>query len=223
MQAEFWLQCWRDNHIGFHQGRPLPLLQQHWPTLSLPAGSRVLVPLAGKSLDMRWLADQGHRVLGVELSPLAVQQFLTENALQAKVHSSAQGTHHVAGTIELICGDVLTLDDTTLAGCDAIYDRAAVVALPPTLRQRYARQVYGRLPAHCRGLMVTLEYPQHEMDGPPFSVGAEDVHKLLDDDWNVDLLDHRDILAAEPRFAQRGVTAFHTAVYRLQHRTNPAG
>lgn len=217
MQAEFWLQCWHDNHIGFHQDRPLPLLQQHWPTLSLPAGSRVLVPLAGKSLDMLWLADQGHRVLGVELSPLAVQQFLTENALQAEVHSSALGTHYVVGAIELICGDVLTLDDTMLAGCDAIYDRAAVVALPPTLRQRYARQVYGLLPARCRGLMVTLEYPQHEMDGPPFSVDAEQVHKLLDDDWSVDLLDRRDILAAEPRFAQRGVTAFHTAVYRLQH------
>lgn len=222
MQAEFWLQCWRDQHIGFHRNRPLPLLQQHWPELSLAADSRVLVPLAGKSLDMLWLAAQGYRVLGVELSPLAVQQFLTENALQAEVHTSAQGTHYVAGAIELICGDVFTLDDGTLANCDAIYDRAAVVALPPTTRQRYARQLYGRLPARCRGLMVTLEYPQHEMNGPPFSVDEQEVHKLFDDDWNTDLLERRDILAEEPRFAQRGVTSFHTAVYRLQHRDDSA-
>lgn len=221
MQAEYWLQRWRDQQTGFHKDQPMPLLQCHWSTLSLATDSRVLVPLAGKSLDMLWLAAQGHRVLGVELSPLAIQQFLAEHALHAETRISPQGTHHIADRIELICGDVFTLDDATLDTCDAIYDRAAMVALPPAMRQHYARQVYGRLPARCRGLMITLEYPQQEMDGPPFSVDDQEVHRLLDGNWSIDSLELRDIFAEEPRFAQRGVTAFHTAAYRLQHRGDP--
>jgi thiopurine S-methyltransferase len=85
MDPDFWHQRWRDNEIGFHQGEPAPLLQKHWPAVAAPAGSRVFVPLAGKSVDMVWLASQGHRVLGVELSPLAVEQFFAEHALEPEV------------------------------------------------------------------------------------------------------------------------------------------
>ncbi|MEO7067312.1 MAG: thiopurine S-methyltransferase [Rhodanobacter sp.] len=219
MDKAFWLQRWRDNQTGFHRNRPMPLLAKHWPALAVPTGSRVLVPLAGKSLDMLWLAAQGYRVLGVELSPLAVQQFLTENALEATQRDSTQGRHYVAGSIELICGDVFDLDDATLHSCAAVYDRAAVIALPPPLRTRYATELYGRLPAGCRGLVITLQYPQHEMDGPPFSVDEATMHALFDRDWHVETLERRDILASEPRFAAHGVNALHTGVYRLDRRT----
>ena len=218
MNPEFWLQRWRDQRIGFHRAGTLPLLEKHWPTLALPIDSRVLVPLAGKSLDMLWLAAQGYRVLGVELSPLAVQQFLRENALDATRHDSAQGQHYVADRIEMICGNVFTLDDATLATCSGVYDRAAVIALPPPMRKRYARELYARLPSGCRGLMITLQYPQQEMDGPPFSVDESDVHALFAHDWQVDTLECRDILAAEPKFVAQGVHALHTGVYRLERR-----
>src|SRR5690606_3494808 len=82
MHPDFWHQRWSDQQIGFHQSTPTPLLLEHWPALGLPAGAQVFVPLAGKSLDMAWLAAQGHRVLGVELSPLAVAQFFAEHGLQ---------------------------------------------------------------------------------------------------------------------------------------------
>jgi thiopurine S-methyltransferase len=221
MQAEFWLQRWREGRTGFHRDTPLPLLLQHWPTLALPRDSRVLVPLCGKTLDMPWLAEQGHRVLGVELSPLAVEQFFAEQGLTPERCESPMGMHHVAGNIEIIQGDVFALDDATLASCAAVYDRAAVIALPPPLRERYAREVYARLPAGCRGLMITLEYPQHEMEGPPFAVDADSVHALLDRDWQVEQIDRRDILASQPRFQEDGVTALHTAVYRLRRRPTP--
>lgn len=218
MDKAFWLQRWRDNHTGFHRDRPMPLLAKYWPTLALPVNSRVLVPLAGKSLDMLWLAAQGFRVLGVEVSPLAVQQFLTENALTATQHDSPQGRHYVAGSIELICGDVFDLDEAALQSCAAVYDRAAVIALPPPLRQRYADELYGRLPASCRGLVITLQYPQHEMDGPPFSVDKSMMHALFDREWQVETLECRDILASEPDFAAQGVHDLHTGVYRLDRR-----
>lgn len=218
MQAEFWLERWREGRTGFHRDAPMPLLLRHWPALALPRGSRVLVPLCGKTLDMFWLAEQGHRVLGVELSPLAVKQFFAEHGLTPASHESPLGIHHVAGNIEIIEGDVFALDDATLAGCGAVYDRAAVIALPPPLRARYAREVYARLPAGCRGLMITLDYPQQEMDGPPFSVDAGEVAALFGAHWNVEQLERLDILASQPRFQEDGVTALHTGVYRLQRK-----
>ncbi|WP_411832552.1 thiopurine S-methyltransferase [Pseudoxanthomonas mexicana] len=220
MEADFWLQRWREGRIGFHRGEVMPLLQKHWPALALPAGSRVLVPLAGKSLDMVWLAAQGHQVLGVELSPLAVQQFFEEQRLAPEVSDSRNGRHYRAGGIELICGDVFGLDDALLAGCAGVYDRAALIALPRDLRRRYADEVYARLPAASRGLLITLEYPQSEKAGPPFSVDAAHVHELYDRRWEVTGLERRDILADEPGFAAEGVTALHTAVYRMHRRAD---
>ena len=195
----------------------MPLLEKHWDALALSTGSRVFVPLAGKSLDMIWLADQGHRVLGVELSALAVEQFFAENGLQPHVHESRYGRHYVAGAIEVICGDVFALDDVALADCEGVYDRAALIALPQAMRERYVRELHARLPTECRALLITLEYPQAEKTGPPFSVDEDEVRRLYGACWNIDLLERRDILASQPSFLEDGVTALTTAVYRLQH------
>ncbi|MBV6272386.1 thiopurine S-methyltransferase [Alcaligenaceae bacterium CGII-47] len=219
MDTEFWLQRWREGQIGFHQDRVMPLLQKHWPIVALPPGSRVLVPLAGKSLDIIWLASQGYRVLAIELSALAIKQFFTENNLSPTSHDSPLGRHHIAGDIEVICGDVFGLDATTLASCTGFYDRAALIALPHATRLRYATHVYGGLPAHCRGLLLTVDYPQHEMDGPPFSVDDAEVNALYGEHWTIQTLDERDILANEPKFAQRGLSRMCTRVYRLERHT----
>ncbi|MFT3762887.1 MAG: thiopurine S-methyltransferase [Pseudoxanthomonas sp.] len=216
MNPDFWLQRWQDGQIGFHRGEVMPLLQQHWPALGVAASSRVFVPLCGKSLDMHWLAAQGHRVTGCELSPLAVDAFFAEAGLAPQVETDADGVHHRAGPIDLIRGDVFALTDATLGAMAAVYDRAALIALPPDLRRRYAAEVYGRLPVGCRALLITLEYPQAEMDGPPFSIPREEVQALFAPAWEIELLDRRDILAGEPRFIADGVTALHTAVYRMR-------
>ena len=216
MQADFWQQRWREGRIGFHQDKVMPLLQKHWPGLALAPGSRVFVPLAGKSLDMAWLAARGHRVLGVELSRIAIDQFFDEHALRPAVHESRYGTHFVAGAIELICGDVFGLDAAALADCSGVYDRAALIALPAPMRARYAGELYARLPIGCRGLLITLDFPQLEKSGPPFSVDDDEVHALYGRDWNIIQLERRDILDAQPGFVAEGVTQLHTTVYRLE-------
>ena len=134
MQPDFWHQRWADNQIGFHQSAPTTLLLKHWPSLGVPAGATVFVPLCGKSLDMAWLASQGHRVLGVELSQLAIEQFFAENGLTPEIHESRYGTHYRAGGIEIIQGDAFGLDREILADCAAVFDRAAMIALPFTIR-----------------------------------------------------------------------------------------
>jgi thiopurine S-methyltransferase len=218
MQPDFWHQRWHDNQIGFHQDKPTPLLLKHWPALGLPAGSRVFVPLSGKTLDMVWLAAQGYRVLGVELSPVAVEQFFAEQGLEPEKFETRYGTHYRVDAIELICGDAFGLDAALLTDCTAVFDRAALIALPPALRQRYAHELYSRLPTGCEGLLITLEYPPHEKDGPPFPVTESEVHALYDRDWSVEALERRDILAQQPRFIDEGVTSLETAAYRLQRR-----
>lgn len=214
MQPDFWLQRWQDGQIGFHRNEVMPLLQKHWPSLRLPAGNRVFVPLCGKSLDMHWLAAQGHEVLGVELSPLAVRQFFAETGLEPERRESRYGEHFTAGPVEIILGDAFGLDAELLADVRGVYDRAALIALPPEMRPRYA-DLHARLPAGCQDLLITLEYPQDQKSGPPFSVDADDVRATYDHDWAIETLERRDILDEQPGFAAEGVTRLHTAVYRL--------
>ena len=215
MQPDFWHQRWHENRIGFHRDEVMPLLEKHWQALQLPSSSRVLVPLAGKSLDMVWLAAQGHRVLGVELSSLAVAQFFEEHGLQPEHRESPYGSHQVANHIELLCGDVFGVDAALLGDCAGVYDRAALIALPAEMRKRYVQTVYGALPSGCRGLLITLEYPQAEKAGPPISVDEAEVHDLFSPHWQVQLLERRDILQ-QPDFIAEGLTAMSTAVYRLE-------
>lgn len=218
MEHDFWQRRWQEGRIGFHQDEVTPLLLEYWPMLALPAGSRVFVPLAGKTRDMLWLASQGHRVLGVELSQIAIDQFFAEHGLTPTRHQSCYGVHHIAGAIELIRGDAFALDAETLSDCAGVLDRAALIALPATLRRRYARELYSHLPAACRGLLITLEYPQYQKDGPPFSVDEEEVRALYARDWQIECRERSDILAAQPGFVAEGVTRLSTVAYRLERR-----
>lgn len=215
MDADFWLQRWENGQTGFHQDRVMPLLQKYWPGLKLPAGSQVLVPLAGKSLDVAWLADQGHAVLAVELSALAVQQFFDEHELTPTVRDTPQGRLYLAGNIRYLCGDIFDLDAASLAACQACYDRAALIALPPELRTRYAAHVYGQLPPGSQTLLLTLDYPQSQMDGPPFAVPLTEVQDHFAAQWTIQAKEIRDVLTQEPKFAARGVSRMHTTVYHL--------
>ena len=219
MQPDFWQQRWQQGQIGFHQDQPTPLLERHWADVYAPTGSRVLVPLCGKSLDLLWLAGRGHRVLGVELSPIAVQQFFTEHRMTPGIHVSPSGTHYTCGPIEIVLGDAFALEDRLLATCQAIYDRAALIALPAEMRRQYAYRVYARMAPGTRGLVVDLEYPQAEREGPPFSVDAAEIRTLFGERWGIELLERKDILENQPGFQAEGVTSLHTSAWRLLKRT----
>ena len=215
MEADFWLERWEAGQTGFHQTRISPSLQTHWGSLGLPQDSRVLVPLAGKSLDIVWLAEQGHQVLAIELSPVAVSQFFTEQGLTPGIEQTDSGTLYRSGPIEFLCADIFAVPARLLAGVAACYDRASLIALKPDQRRQYARHVYGALPRGCRGLLLTLEYPQSEMNGPPFSVPEQELESLLASSWKVQRLEREDILADEKKFIQRGVSSLHACTYRL--------
>lgn len=215
MEPEFWLDRWREGRTNFHQNKVMPLLQKHWSDLSLPPGSRVLVPLCGKSLDMMWLASQGYEVLGVELSELAAEQFFEEHGLTPHVSEWRAGRVYRLGNIEFLCGDIFDMDPEDFQACAGVYDRAALIALPPDMRKRYVQHVYSHLPSNYRGLLITLDYPQEQLQGPPFSVPDDEVQALFGPDSIATVLERRDILAEEAKFRDNGVQRLDTLVYRL--------
>ncbi len=179
MEPEFWHERWREGRIGFHEGRPNTFLTRHASHLGAPG--RVLVPLSGKSHDLVYLAARGHQVIGVELSPLAVSSFFSEHGLEPERREHGPLETWSAGPITLLLGDFFALGPELL-GPDpvtAIYDRAALVALPAERRPRYAEHLRALTPRGARGLVVTFDYPQELMQGPPFSVPPSEISALF--------------------------------------------
>ncbi|MGH2420466.1 thiopurine S-methyltransferase [Pseudomonas canadensis] len=215
MEPKFWQERWARNQIGFHLSEVNPYLQRHWPQLAVAEGSKVLVPLCGKSLDLVWLASHGLRVMGVELSEQAVEAFFSEQNLVPRITRRSAFTVYQADLIEVWCGDFFALDAEALVGCAALYDRAALIALPPLMRAQYAEHLSRLLASGCQGLLITLDYDQTQKAGPPFAVTDDEVKVLFGSDWTLRALQEQDILEESWKFVQEGVTRLDERVYRL--------
>lgn len=218
MEPDFWLERWQSNQIGFHQDTINAYLQRSWSQLGVANDGRILVPLCGKSLDMLWLAEQGHPVTGIEISPLAVEQFFRENNLTPQVEETAIGRRYVSESLEILCADFFRLTATDIGPVAAFYDRAALIALPEPLRAPYVAQL-TRLTSGCRGgLLVTLDYPQPQMAGPPFSVPGDEVDTLFSSDYRVEQLCSCDVLDDNDKFRDRGLSALTEQAWQLTPR-----
>lgn len=179
MDANFWHQRWENNHIGFHQKQPNALLVAHFKTLSITKDSRVFVPLCGKTLDIGWLLADGYRVAGAELSELAIQQLFAELGLEPEITIIGDIKHYRAADLDIFVGDIFNLTREMLGSVDAIFDRAALVALPENVRIRYTAHLID-ITGCAPQLLITYEYDQTLMDGPPFSISTAEVNRHYD-------------------------------------------
>ncbi len=215
MTPDFWIERWQRGEIGFHQAAGNELLQAYWPKLSVAAGSTVFVPLCGKSVDMAWLAAQGHKVIGIELSPLAVEEFFREQGADAVVSQAGAFAVHTAGPISIWCGDIFELPASALRDVGTVYDRAALVALPPDLQPRYAELLQRVVPRDAKTLLISLAYPDGQIKGPPFSTPRGQVTDLFGNHADITVCEARDRLDQSPNLKERGVTSLEEAVYIL--------
>ncbi|RUR36071.1 thiopurine S-methyltransferase [Vreelandella populi] len=183
-----WRQRWQEGRIGFHLQHTHPALAKHWSDLAIAPDTKVLVPLCGKSLDMRWLAEAGHPVLGVELAPEAIEQFLTQSKVSVSRYTQAGFDISRQGSVELWCGDFFHLHIQEAAEIGAFYDRASLIALPPATRERYAFHLAQLIPPGAKGLLVSLAHPDHGA-GPPYSVLGTEIHQLFTANFRVTLLE----------------------------------
>lgn len=188
MEAEFWIKSWTDGRTAFNQREYHAKLTQYFPRLNPPAGQSVLVPLCGKTVDMLWLAGLGLQVHGVELYSGAVEQFFSENKLQPFHKTQDQDfTHYSHKNITISCGDFFKLGK--IDSYDFVYDRAALVALPESMRGDYARAIKQALKNGGQCLLIVYEYDQTKMEGPPFSISEREIERLYADSFKIHLLE----------------------------------
>ena len=188
MDAAFWHQKWEANEIGFHEGEANRLLVKYFNALSLAEGRRVFVPLCGKTLDIAWLLSNGFRVAGAELVESAIEQLFSELGIEPEISEVGEVKRYSAKNIDIFVGDIFAVSSEILGSVDAIYDRAALVALPEEIRRRYT----GHLMEISDGtpqLLLTFEYDQSVMDGPPFSISNEEVIQHYGDRYELTLME----------------------------------
>jgi thiopurine S-methyltransferase len=215
MDAQFWVDAWNTGRTAFHQADFNDKLTRYFPSLIPQKGQKVLVPLCGKSKDMLWLNGLGLKVHGVELHEDAVKAFFNENNLSPVVKTqTAHFTHYNHEQIVLSCGDFFQLNAQNRY--DLIYDRAALVALPAPMRKTYAEVLKKALKPGGKALLVVYEYDQTKMEGPPFSVGAEEVHELYGDRFKMELLESERPKNEGPRLG--ALSALQEKVYLLRSR-----
>jgi thiopurine S-methyltransferase len=215
VQPEFWHDRWRTGQLGFHKPAVDPHLTAYWPKFKLAAASSVLVPLCGKSLDLLWLRDRGHTVVGVELSAVALESFCMENGIPARRRSLGDFDEYQAAGLKLLRGDFFALTQQHLGPIVAVYDRAALISWTKDLRESYVAHLTALTNPGAKTLLITVEYQQHQMSGPPFSVSADEVRRLYAAHHEISQLGRHDILASEARLRARGLTELHEVCYQL--------
>ncbi len=188
MDIDFWHQKWEKNEIAFHESKPHPILVTYFKELKLVEDSRVFLPLCGKTLDIVWLLSKGYSVAGAELSKLPIEHLFIGLGLEPKISKFGNVSRYSATNIDIFVGDIFDLSNEILGRVDAIYDRAALVALPKEMRNRYAKHLL-EITDTAEQLMISLEYDQSLMDGPPFSVNSDEVNQHYKDAYNLKLLE----------------------------------
>lgn len=216
MRAKFWHERWDRGEIGFHQPGFNSHMQRFTGRFGIEPGANILVPLCGKSLDMLWLAEQGYRVTGIELSERAAEDFFAENDLVSERITSPGITIYRGQMIEIWVTDFFKVTRRDVPGMDAVYDRAALIALPPDMRPTYAEHFTQLVDEGTPVLLITLVYPQQEMKGPPFSVTGEEVDELFSSAFDVEHLLQEERLSKEPRFREKGLTRMEEQVFLLR-------
>ena len=216
MQADFWHQRWRDGRLGFHQQNINSRLKKLWRVFAPRIGETVLVPLCGKSLDMLWLGECGHRVLGVEISEIACRDFYRENHLAVTRQSDAHWIKFHGECIDVWCGDFFNLRAAELRDVRLVYDRAALIALPTSMRARYAEHLSKVLAPDAQLLLIAMEYDENKMKGPPFCVTEDEVREIFNRWFAIDIIAQSSGPDIVGNLAERGLDTLDEKVYRLQ-------
>lgn len=214
MNKDFWLERWENRKIGFHQGHINPYLKKHWPGIDSKAGNNVFVPLCGKSEDLIWLASKGYEVTGVEFSQIAVEEFFQKQSLAYDVTISGNLKLYQSENIRIYQGDFFDLTIEALGNVSIVFDRAAMIALPDTMREAYCSHL-RQLAAGASILLISMEYDQALMQGPPFSVPESEIGQHYSKFYQIDILEETDLLSESSQFSEQGLKSLKEKAYKI--------
>ena len=209
MQHSFWQSKWKSGNIGFHQAQINPQLMQFFKRLNLINNARVFVPLCGKTHDISWLLNQGYQVVGAELSELAVSQLFIQLDLTPNIERSDGLIRYSAAQIEIFVGDIFQLNDRILGCVAAIYDRAALIALPEKMRIQYAALLI-EITNTAPQLLLTFDYDQQLMQGPPFSLNEQHLQRYYTASYEVVRIERSQVTGG-----LKGIVAASASVWQL--------
>jgi thiopurine S-methyltransferase len=216
MKKEFWLEKWENKQTGFHKDEVHPLLIKYIDDLKLKHGDTVFVPLCGKTLDMLWLNSQGYKVIGIELSELAILGFFTENDIAYEKSTGDFFDTYTYENITIYKGDFFELTQAHCQSVNVVYDRAALIALPDDLVVKYVNKMHDIIPKMTMELLITLEFDRTSgSDGPPFNTSHEKVKKLLENYKSVEQIYITDIIERESSFQKQGCTYVNERAYLI--------
>lgn len=215
MHADHWLDRWKQNRIGFHESVVNPYLPRHLSRFNLAPDDTIFLPLCGKAIDIAWLAQQGFKVIGIELSEIAIEAFFAEQELQYQQFEDDRFIIRRSGNISLIQGDYFELRQQDLPDCKMVYDRASLIAIDAPDRGAYADQMRSIVPEDIGILLITLDYDQSQMSGPPFAVSAKEVSQHYQAYYSIEILEQNDVLDERPRWRDQGLTRLSESVYHL--------
>ncbi|MBD1939456.1 thiopurine S-methyltransferase [Microcoleus sp. FACHB-68] len=192
MEASFWQQKWEEGDIGFHQSEANPFLVEHFETLNLAKSGRIFLPLCGKTRDFAWLLACGYRVVGAELSELAINELFNDLEVEPKISRVGELTHYCAKDIDIFVGDIFDVPAEVLGPVDAVYDRAALVAMPENMRHQYTSHLMEITHAAPQ-LLICYEYNQQLIDGPPFSVSEAEIKHHYASAYQVNSVESKEV------------------------------
>lgn len=215
MHLDDWLDRWKQKRIGFHESAVNSYLCRYLPEFNLTQGDTIFMPLCGKAHDIAWLAQQGYQIIGIEISEIAIESFFSEHQLQYQQFQSERFVLRKSGNISLIQGDYFDLQQEDLLACNLVYDRASLIAINENNRDRYCSHMLSIIPPATDQLLITLDYDQTQMSGPPFAVSEREVHQYYDSAYRVNTLEVNDVLDERPRWREQGLTALTESVFKL--------
>ena len=216
MEPDFWHKRWEAGRLGFHQQKINSRLKKLWHIAAPEKGGKVLAPLCGKSLDMLWLARGGYEVVGIEVSDIACRDFYVENKLKYARTDDPPFVKFSGGGIDLWCGDFFDLKPGDMADIHTVYDRAALIALPEAMRADYASHLASILRPGSRVFLISMDYDQNKMKGPPFSVPENSIRGMFENEFSIEIIAQSSGPDIVGNLADRGLDTLNEKVYLLQ-------
>ena len=211
-----WLKFWENNETNWHGDNVTQELIEYFELFELEPRDKVFVPLCGKSLDMLYIMNQGFSVIGVEISEIGVRQFFNENNLTYKITKVDDFDLYSTENLEIYCGDFFALTSKHLNKVKSVFDRKSLIALEPEVRQKYVKHLNDIISVGARILLVTLQYPQHQMSGPPFSVNKSEVESLFSMTFESQELRSFNDIENGSKLERAGVDYINNAAYCLR-------
>ena len=211
-----WLKFWENNETNWHGDKITQELVEYFELFELETRDKVFVPLCGKSLDMIYIMNQGFSVVGVEISEIGVRQFFSENNLAYKITKVDDFDLYSTENLEIYCGDFFALTSKHLNNVKSVFDRKSLIALEPEVRQKYVKHLNDIISLGARILLVTLQYPQYQMSGPPFSVDKSEVESLFSMAFESQELRSFNDIENESKLTRAGVNYINNAAYYLR-------